>query len=45
MKLMKKVLDSVLRSDLFKPEPRHETLLEYLAVPEASDALAEDIPF
>ncbi|MFN0299931.1 MAG: hypothetical protein ACKVQU_06215 [Burkholderiales bacterium] len=45
VKLMKKVLDSVLRTKLFSPEPQHEPLLAFLAVPEPADKLADDVPF
>lgn len=45
VRLMKKVLHSVLSSELFKPEKEHKYLLEHLKVEESADQLAESIPY
>jgi hypothetical protein len=44
VKLMKKVLLSVLVSDLFAPEAKHEHIMSYLKVDETVDQLAKEIP-
>ncbi|MGH7180655.1 MAG: hypothetical protein ACREJN_01615 [Nitrospiraceae bacterium] len=44
VKLMKKVLLSVLASNLFKPETEHEQIIGYLNVEEPVDQLANEIP-
>lgn len=43
VKLMKSVLEGVLRSELFKPEKQHDELLAYLKVDEPADVLAEQL--
>lgn len=45
VKLMKKVLLSVLSSDLFRPEDKHKPIIEYLKVDESAEQLADAIPF
>lgn len=45
VKLMKKVLLSVLSSDLFKPEGKHNPIIEFLKVEESAEQLADEIPF
>ncbi|MGE0470922.1 MAG: hypothetical protein AB7L09_14960 [Nitrospira sp.] len=44
VRLMKKVLHSVLSSELFKPEKEHKSIIEYLKVEESAEQLAESIP-
>lgn len=44
VKLMKKVLLSVLVSDLFEPEAEHEQIIGYLKVEETVDQLANETP-
>lgn len=44
LKLMKGVLSSVLRSELFNPETEHDPLIAYLKVEETTDALADELP-
>jgi hypothetical protein len=45
VKLMKGVLNSILRSELFKPEDDYEDMLAYLKVEEPPEKLADDISF
>lgn len=42
VKLMKRVLESIFRSELFKPTADHECLLDYLKVHEPTETLADD---
>lgn len=44
VKLMKGVLGSVLRSELFNPTAEHEPLISYLKVEESTEALANELP-
>lgn len=44
VKLMKKVLLSVLVSDLFEPEAKHEQIIGYLKVNETVDQLVDEVP-
>lgn len=43
LKLMKGVLGSVLRSELFNPLPQHDSLIAYLKVDETTESLADEL--